>query len=151
MAAAQLHILCTGAVCVTAGLGMNCVGLHVSVFAAAGQGYIPGIRRADSNVAVSGSSHDAVNCCYITVSVNVAGIGLHGHTAVHLQVIIQEHITLTPGYGVHITLRRHSVRHVEVAVLRNQRRILSGGNLSVMVDDNVLTVRTGCIRRISRF
>ena len=60
----------------------------------------------------------------------------------HGYVLIQRDVSLSTGLRVQRSLCCYVVRHVQIAVLRNQVHVMTGFYLAVLVDDDVLAAFT---------
>ena len=95
---------------------------------------------ANRHIACAGRhGHAAVICRDLLAYVDITGIGLHDYIFLNLYIIVQQDIPFAFRFCIQCILRRHSVRHMQIAVLRNQVCISSGVHFSAMVDDDVLT------------
>ena len=80
-------------------------------------------------------------CRYGMTYRDVAFIRLHGQAVLYRQVFSKGNITLYFRLRIERTFCRHVIRHHQVAVLRNQIRVIARFHFSVLAKDDVIPIR----------
>ena len=109
---------------------------------------------ANRNIAVNRlNGYASVFRIYLLANGNIAVYGLHSHIPDNSYILVKIQVALLPRFCIQHPFGAHIIRHMQIAVLRNQVHVAARFHLAVLVNDDVLAIcagRVGCIGRMQR-